>query len=166
MPLDDGLAVFSATIKILGLLTPVELTDLLLSDPLTSFIVRVSGGADSFFDGGFGGRADVKDLRQTSLLLARLCGRSDVICSIVGLFASATEVSDLLSMPPVSPALVDLGRTGEVSGVKKSSGGEGDSGWVGWAASTSTLGWRKTGEVGSNAELVMKLDGLWFLALL
>lgn len=89
-------ALLPATITILGLLTPVELTDL----PLASFVVTIGGGADSFFDGGLGGRDDVKVLRLTSLLLARWSGEwSDVFRFIAGL----REAAALLS-----PALVDL----------------------------------------------------------
>lgn len=66
---NGGLPLASATINILGLLTPVELTD--LSPP---FLLTWVGGADSFFDGGLGGRAEVKDFRDASLLLEWLRG--------------------------------------------------------------------------------------------
>ena len=50
------------TIMTLGLLCPVELVDLLPFCAIASFVICVGGwGADIFLDGGFGGRAAVKD---------------------------------------------------------------------------------------------------------
>jgi hypothetical protein len=105
------------TITVLGLLIPVELPDLLC--PLPSLVNCGVCGADTFLDGGLGGRAEVKDER---LLLVRPGEFSAVLRNDLGLLVVAEVLPTLLSV------LEFFRRTGEDFGTLISPGSEGDLG--------------------------------------
>lgn len=146
----------------LGRLTPVELMGGF--DPELTFFIGALGGSEVFFEGGFGGRAVVNDLRLVSLLLVILPPALS-LRPMVGDFLTeegaevakfflepealaSFEAVELSVMPGLDLAFTALSNAGgEVTGD------------AGESSVTSILDCRETGEVRSKTELDLNSSG-------